>query len=650
MPEFQGNSDQEETFKFASLLLEAGWMDTHGFVNGTASLQVRTLYVAHGSKIKVTLKDKEAKVLETLEGFVHADLFRKKIALTPAHAPWLFFEVELPDHHLKAIGQKLPVKPAIRVYEPTWKDKATGTAVKDIKRGMDLQIEAKTENLPEGSDARITIREKHGDLHGAHDLVSIPVQVEGNKLSLLWRFEYPKDTYEFSSQDERGRTEEKYAPPKIFFEASAHGAVAKGPEADFLDFVVVEVSDSAGNPRADQKVKLTLPDGTHQEATSDAEGLVKVAATKPGRVEVEWVAETVEEAKADETAVSEERPEPLLSKSIMSSQLICSTADGMPAQDPELSQAEEWQLPKMRMGDPWSLDGLIDAYADQYGFEELAKVLYLLGSEGQGYRIEKADFHLSDWEVDPASKAIRINESEVFSTRTNAEAAKTLKRIIEKEFEGKENYWDVAWRLTKGTGKTVFGVADVVVGVVGIIIPEPATTAGGVLLVAFGTSMTVEGVTQVFRLNHGEGYNPLEEAFAGVGRLSGLDKGEEAARWAFVFANLLVSLGASYKILKVPGQKFLGKGTYSGAGFSRYYSDGFTVGRLQFDYAMGGGGRVFINMVNNSNQWIIRFQEVEGKLVMNGRIIDFQKWHRIESPMEMLKILVKLASHGAGKG
>jgi hypothetical protein len=411
------------------------------------------------------------------------------------------------------------------------------------------------------------------------------------------------------------------------------------------------VSDSAGNPRADQKVKLTLPDGTKQEATSDAEGLVKVAATKPGRVEVELVADPQGEgAEADHTAVSEEGLTPLLSSSVRSSNLICSTVDEDLEQNPELSKAEEWQLPEIRKQDPWSLDGLIDAYADHYGFEELAKVLYVLGKEGQGYRIEKAHFHLSDWEVNHATKTIRINDDEIFSTRTNTEAAETLKRIIEKEFEGKENFWDVAWRLTKGTGKTVFGVADVVVGVIGIIIPEPATTAGGVLLVAFGTSMTVEGATQVFRLNHGEGYNPLEEAFAGVGRLSGLDRGEEAARWVFVFANLLVSLGASYRILKVPGQKFLGKGTYSGTGFSRYHSDGFSVGRLQLAYAMDKGGRVFINVVNNSNQWIFRFQEIAGKVVMNGRIVNVEKWHRVESPLEMLKILVKLASHGAGKG
>jgi hypothetical protein len=393
-------------------------------------------------------------------------------------------------------------------------------------------------------------------------------------------------------------------------------------------------------------VKLTLPDGTHQEATSDAEGLVKVAATKPGRVEVELVAGPAGEAEADQTAVSEEKLEPLLSKTVRSSQLICSAVDEDLEQDSEQSQAEEWQLPEIRKQDPWSLDGLIDAYADRYGFEELAKVLYVLGSEGQGYRIEKADFHLSDWEVDHAAKTIRINESEVFSTRTNAEAAETLKRIIEKEFEGKENFWDVAWRLTKGTGKTVFGVADVVVGVIGIIIPEPATTAGGVLLVAFGTSMTVEGVTRVFRLNHGEGYNPLEEGFAAVGKFTGGSQGEEGARWAFALANLAVSLGATYKVLKVPGKAFVYKGTYTGAGFGRYYSDGFTVGRLQLNYGMRSGGKVILNAVNNSNGWIFRFQNIAGRILMNGRIIGVNNTHHAKNALEMLKVLVKLAVHG----
>lgn len=35
---------------------------------------------------------------------------------------------------------------------------------------------------------------------------------------------------------------------------------------------------------------------------------------------------------------------------------------------------------------------------------------------------------------------------------------------------------------------------------------------------------------------------------------------------------------------------------------------------------------------------------------MNGRIIGVQKWHRVESKKEMLKVLIKLAKHGFKQG
>ncbi|HZH74829.1 MAG TPA: hypothetical protein VEY88_02280 [Archangium sp.] len=79
----------------------------------------------------------------------------------------------------------------------------------------------------------------------------------------------------------------------------------------------------------------------------------------------------------------------------------------------------------------------------------------------------------------------------------------------------------------------------------------------------------------------------------------------------------------------------------------KVYKEGFTVGRLQLLYDIPSvNGKVFINMLNNSGQWVFRFQTAEGKLVMNGRIIGGQKWHRIENPLEMMKLLLKLTWHG----
>ncbi|MEO7426586.1 MAG: serine hydrolase, partial [Fibrobacteria bacterium] len=313
MPEFQGITDKEETFQIKSMLLDAGWLDKEGHVGGTATLEVRTLYVAHGSDIKVVLKDKEGKTLDSISGSVYAELFRKKIPLTVAYAPGVYFEVELPDHGLKALGRKLAVKPAIRLYDPTWKDKATGAAVSKVTRGMDLLVEVKTEGLAEGDDARLTFKEKRvaPDREGGGlDIISIPTQVKDKKIALTWRFEYTADTYEHVSTDEKKRTDEHYAPPKIFFEAFSCGAVVNGPEADFLDFVVVEVSDSAGNAVPDQKVKLTLPDGTTREATSDSEGLVTVAETKPGRVGVELLNEDPPPEEPPRAAAKPQGPAP----------------------------------------------------------------------------------------------------------------------------------------------------------------------------------------------------------------------------------------------------------------------------------------------------------------------------------------------------
>jgi hypothetical protein len=75
-----------------------------------------------------------------------------------------------------------------------------------------------------------------------------------------------------------------------------------------MDFVVVEVTDSAGNPNPEQKVRVTLPDGTVKELTPDSEGLVKIAATQPGRVDVEPIPAS-QETESESEPQSEPSPE-----------------------------------------------------------------------------------------------------------------------------------------------------------------------------------------------------------------------------------------------------------------------------------------------------------------------------------------------------
>ena len=295
MPEFSGSADKLETFQIKSLILDASWMVKDAAVGATVGLQVRTVYVAHGAPISVTIKNKEGKTLQKIDGVVYADLFRKQIKLDKDAVGGIYFEVELAKHSLKAVGPRLAVGPLVRLFEPTWKTRDGGKADK-IKRGMDLLVEVKTENIPDGADARITFKEKVSDTQ-VKDLISVPCAVKDKKIALAWRFEYPRDTAALSSADAKKKTAEKYNHPKVFFEAWSAGASVTGPEGEFIDGLMVEVVDGKGNPAPKQKVKITLPDGKSQEGETDDKGLVFVEESAPGQAKVELVLPPLEEKK-----------------------------------------------------------------------------------------------------------------------------------------------------------------------------------------------------------------------------------------------------------------------------------------------------------------------------------------------------------------
>lgn len=327
------------------------------------------------------------------------------------------------------------------------------------------------------------------------------------------------------------------------------------------------------------------------------------------------------------------------------------SAPSIDAEVDEYAQAQPLELPRIDPDAPWTLHGMIDAYGDMFGEEDLAKLLTVVsqGGGGLGYVIERADFTFSSYEVDHDKKVIFIDVDEVFSTRTNREAADTLREAIFREFENGKTFWDYAFRVAKGAGITVLGAGEMFVGVVGIIVPEPSTTVAGVIVTAFGAATITEGVTQMFNLNEGEGLNPLEEGFAAVGSWAADADGEQLARGAFAITNLVVSVGGSYKLLKVPGKKFMMRGNQRADG--RFFPGGVTVGRMQLGYPLERvGGHVLINVVNNSGQWIFRLQQIQGQVVLNGRIVNVQNWHRMASVRDMLKVLCKLALHGAKKG
>lgn len=323
----------------------------------------------------------------------------------------------------------------------------------------------------------------------------------------------------------------------------------------------------------------------------------------------------------------------------------------------EYDEAEDLVFTPISGSVLWGVDGVVDAYHRLYGDEQTAQLLAVFTPEGNGaglgYRIERANHWFDRYDINHDNKIIYLDNNQAFSTYTNDEAADALHDALSDiarhiAFES-ETFWGAVGRIAMGTGLTVLGAGEAVVGVVGIIVPEPGTTAAGVALTAYGASTAGQGISMIFGANYGSGYNFLEEGFTAVGDLIGGDTGENYARIAFLVSNVVVSLGGTVQVLRVPNQSFIMRGHLHGAGANMRLADaigdGFTVGRLQLMYKLPSG-KVFVNITNNTNQWIIRLQQINSQVVINGRIIGMQKWHRLSSPSEAMKMLVKLAIHG----
>ena len=288
MPKFQGQADKPEVFKLPSAILEAYWWDREAYVNGVTTLEVRTAFVGDGSPIKVALKGKDGSLIEKLEGKIYGGMYRKQITLAMSAAGSLSFEAELPEHGLKSPIARLAVPGIIRLTNPAWKDAETGKAVSLLKRHTQLRVSVDVEGVPDGTEGSIHFMQKL-DEHRLSEMAMLPCKVAQGKLALDWIFDYRKDTADLASQHQKDRTGETYKSPKVYFEAHCKGAKVKGPEADFLDFIRLELLDPDGLPLAKQKVRLTFPDGKTKDLEADEQGIVLAEDIKPGSFKLSLV-------------------------------------------------------------------------------------------------------------------------------------------------------------------------------------------------------------------------------------------------------------------------------------------------------------------------------------------------------------------------
>ncbi|WP_133513095.1 hypothetical protein [Candidatus Thiosymbion oneisti] len=295
---------------------------------------------------------------------------------------------------------------------------------------------------------------------------------------------------------------------------------------------------------------------------------------------------------------------------------------------------------------------MISTFVDRYPVDLSVILLQILAypsQGGRGYRIEMFDptVDLDGWEVDHARKVIKIDRKGLISNYSDADRAEHLKHAIETEFlkTRASLFSQVGW----GTGKVVLGVTECAVGLVGIIVPEPGTTAGGVVMAVLGSNTIADGITQLSGANKGHGFNLLSEGFGHAGAtiadLANLNPklGRTVGKGVFLVSSIAAGSLASIKILHIPGRVAIRLGVGGQPG-------GVTLGRLDALYrsTKARDGMTILNINNNAGQSILRFVTHGGHLVVNGRIVGVQRILKHEaSAKEILKGLLKLLAHGA---
>jgi len=301
------------------------------------------------------------------------------------------------------------------------------------------------------------------------------------------------------------------------------------------------------------------------------------------------------------------------------------------------------------------VEDALDYFAREYSEllnTTLLKVMALPEQGGLGYRIGHGNmyFDMDGWSVRDDAKRIDLDvRGPLGGEHTPETVAERLKNCLEVHFL--ETHVSLLARIGWGTGKLILGAVETGVGIVGIVVPEPGTTAGGIALVALGTSTMGEAFSQYAGANQGRGYNILEEGFAAAGSgladLAGLDRrvGDQVGRGTFLVASIAIGAIGSYKVLHVQGRTAVRAGVGGMPG-------GFEVGRIQALYPnLRGNGLTIFSIVNNEGKSILRFVFQDGRLYANGRIYGVSNLLRHESDWRKITAgLLRLLWHGAKSG
>jgi hypothetical protein len=277
-----GQTDALLQIKLPSRILDAGWCEAQAAAGGDVSLEVRTFLVADGSDIQVDLQTTSGKNLGSFKGKVHADVHRRRVTLPQNLAENVIFQFKLPAHGLQGVSRQLRVVPGLSITDSKWFD-PDGKELQVLQDGAPARGQAHIQGRPDGTPVKLSA--VLIDTDGTEKVVQKSrVAIEDRSVSINLTWDYGDRALKIPENSQREREAEKYRQPVVRLECECDGIVGRGTEVPVAQELVLRyVTENGGSGPFEGKVAtVEAPDGEKSDHTIPADGVVRVARTKPG--------------------------------------------------------------------------------------------------------------------------------------------------------------------------------------------------------------------------------------------------------------------------------------------------------------------------------------------------------------------------------
>ncbi|HKP97061.1 MAG TPA: hypothetical protein VJ385_15030 [Fibrobacteria bacterium] len=281
MAEFKGQTDQITKIKIASAFLSAKWGLPTVALGGTLPLEVQTLYVSDGAKVKISVKDAEGKEVDALSGEMYSNLFKMPYTVKADASNTLYFEAELPDHKLKGRSGAVRVS-LVKVTEAKWFDDQ-GKEAAETGEDQVLTLKAKCSGAPDGTDAFVSVYLKLKE-KGERSVFEGRTAVADGKVELDWKAGLKESPHAIRDHTTLAKVGEEYYHPELLFKVTCLGVTGESPVLTVVHTLELFYGTSPGKAGKfeGKKIGLIAPDGSRQDLPVPADGRIEVKKTKPG--------------------------------------------------------------------------------------------------------------------------------------------------------------------------------------------------------------------------------------------------------------------------------------------------------------------------------------------------------------------------------